>query len=90
MDQSIVGHSSVYPDGYFKVLYDAINYVNYLSFVDFVTGIVCLSGFGFFPILLFNIWIEAMIEIIVIYKIKYMASDTRYWSVLWPGCKGIL
>jgi len=57
--------------------------------VDFITSLVSLTGFGAFPILLFNIWIESLIEIIVMDSTQRMALDIRYWSMLWPGCKVI-
>jgi len=78
---------NLYPNGYFKELYDSIKYINYLSGVDAITATITFSGMGFLPMLLFNIWIETLIEIIFMDKTKKMALDTTYWSMLWPGCK---
>ena len=80
---------SLYPNGYFNLLYTSIEYLQYLSNVDFITSLICLIAIGTLPILLFNIWIESLIEIIVMDSTQRVALDIRYWSMLWPGCKVI-
>jgi len=83
---NLIVDKSAYPEGYFNLLYNSIKYVNYLSFVDFVTSIiagVCC------PILLLNIWIETFIEMISIDTTQKLSSDTLNWALLWPGCKGM-
>jgi len=83
---NLIVDKSAYPKGYFNLLYNSIKYVNYLSFVDFVTSIIAAVCI---PILLLNIWIETFIEMISIDTTQKLSSDTLNWALLWPGCKGM-
>ena len=70
------------PNGYFKLLYDSIEMVNYVNAIDYTTAIVSLACL---PILLINIFIQSVIELRYCYLSKNIAYDTKYWSLLFPG-----
>jgi len=72
---------------YFEVLYSSIERVNYLGFVDWITSFIAFLGF--FPLLLINILIESIVSLSFVDIASVKASETKYWSMLWPGCNGI-